>query len=131
MKTQVILSSTRDGRVSERIAKWVVESAKQHSDLGEIELVDLKDFDLPFMNESTSPKYNPNRNLTGDVKRFLDTLDQADAFIFVSPEYNRSMPGVLKNALDYVGWELNRKPAATVTHGGAGGYGASENIRCC
>ncbi len=128
MKLQVILGSTRPGRVSERIAKWVVSTAKTLEGV-EAELVDLKDYPLEFFNEPASPRYNPNREITPAMKKWLDKVAQADAYIFVTPEYNHSIPGVLKNAIDYITSEITRKPATIVSHGTVGGARATMHLK--
>lgn len=84
---------------------------------------------MPFFDEPISPRYNPEREIDVRAKRWLDKLEKFDAYVFVTPEYNHSIPGVLKNALDYVTWELQRKPAAVVSHGSAGGARAQTQLK--
>lgn len=129
MKVQVLLGSIRPDRASDRVAKWVASEAEKVLDGADIEIVDLKDYTLPLFDEDASPQYNPNRKPEGVVKKWLDKLNQADAFIIVSPEYNRSIPGPMKNALDYVDFQLAKKPVALVTHGSVGGAYALANYR--
>jgi NAD(P)H-dependent FMN reductase len=95
----------------------------------EAELIDLKDYPMPFFDEPTSPRYNQNRQIDPAVKPWLDKLNEKDAYLFVTPEYNHAIPGVLKNALDYVTWEIQRKPAAVISHGSAGGARAAINLK--
>ncbi len=128
MKVQVIIGSTRPGRVTDRLAKWVVNEAKQLSDT-DVELVDLADYVLPFLDEPISPQYNPERKPNPVAKRWIDTLSKADAFILVTPEYNRSTSGVLKNALDYIDYQFDKKPVALVGHGSTGGAQAIGQLR--
>lgn len=128
MKVQVILGSIRPGRVSERVAKWIMNELEGTKSL-EAELVDLKDFTLPLFDEPISPQFNSNRKPEGVVKEWLDKLAEADAYIIVSPEYNRSMPGVVKNALDYVDYQMVNKPVGLVAHGVTGGAQAIANYR--
>ncbi|HET7629856.1 MAG TPA: NAD(P)H-dependent oxidoreductase [Candidatus Saccharimonadales bacterium] len=128
MKVQVIVGSTRPGRVSDRIAKWVVNHANQLDGV-DAELVDLKDYDLPMLDEPISPQYNPERQPNDEAKRWLDKLGEADGYVLVTPEYNRSYPAVLKNALDYVDFQLKRKPVALVAHGSTGGAQAVAHLR--
>ena len=128
MKVQVLLGSIRPDRASDRVAKWVAAEAAK-IDGFDVEIVDLKDYTLPLFDEDASPQYNPNRKPTGIVKEWLDKLASADAFIIVSPEYNRSIPGPVKNALDYVDFQLAKKPVALVTHGSVGGAYALANYR--
>lgn len=127
MKIQVIIGSTRPGRVSERIARWVANEAKPAGI--EVELVDLADYPMPFFDEAISPQYNPARTPGDAVKRWLDKLAEADGYVLVTPEYNRSYPAVLKNALDYVDFQLARKPVALVAHGSTGGAQAVAHLR--
>ena len=82
----------------------------------------------PKTAEPISPRYNPAREIDVVAEKWLARLADSDAFIFVTPEYNHSIPGVLKNAIDYIGWELNRKPAAIVSHGAAGGARAAMHL---
>ncbi len=128
MNLQIIVGSTREGRKSLQFSKWIEKTAKENKNL-KVDLVDLIDYDLPMFNEPISPRYNPQRKTEGDVKKFLDKLAEGDAFIFVTPEYNHSLSGVLKNALDYTGYELDKKPAATSTHGSVGGARAAEHLK--
>jgi len=128
MKLQIIIGSTRPGRVSEKVAKWVALAAKELPD-SSAELVDLADYDLPFLDEAISPQYNPDRKPNPVAKKFLDKLSEADAYVIVTPEYNRSYSGVLKNALDYVDFQLAKKPVALVAHGSTGGAQAVAHLR--
>ncbi|MEI8187415.1 MAG: NAD(P)H-dependent oxidoreductase [Candidatus Saccharibacteria bacterium] len=128
MNLQIIIGSTREGRKSLQFSKWIENTAKENDNF-KVELVDLMDYELPMFNEPVSPRYNPERKVTGDVKKFLDKLSEGDAFVFVTPEYNHSLSGVLKNALDYTGYELDKKPAAVATHGSVGGARAAEHLK--
>ena len=128
MNLQVIIGSTRDNRVTERLAKWVASEAKNFDDTT-VELVDLANYNLPFMNEPISPRYNPERKINPEVKQWIDKLAEGEAYIFVTPEYNHSISGVLKNALDYVTFELTKKPATVVAHGTVGGARAIMHLK--
>lgn len=128
MKTAVILGSTREGRQTDRMAKWVMK-ALADTDGVETELLDLRDYDLPFFNEPVSPKFNPDRQPSGEVKRWLDKLASFDSYIIVTPEYNHSIPGVLKNALDFTDYQVARKPFAIVSHGSAGGARGTAHLK--
>lgn len=125
-KIAVILGSTRDSRFGMKPAQWIFDLAKQ-KDLFEVELVDLKDFDLPFFNEVASNLWVP----TQDPKALAwqAKLAEFDGYIFVTAEYNRSIPGSLKNALDQAYKEWNRKPAAYVGYGSVGAARAVEHLR--
>lgn len=128
MKLAIVVGTTREGRQTVKQAQWVLNTAQQDEDI-EAEIVDLKDFPMPFMEEPVSPRYNPNRVIDPAVKPWLSKLEEFDAYIFVTPEYNHSIPGVLKNAMDYVTWELNRKPSAIVSHGTVGGARAAMHLK--
>ncbi len=129
MKIGLIVGSTREGRVTERVAQWVKQTIATQLPDAELTLLDLRDYALPFFEEAISPQYNPDRKPTGVVKEWLDALAVQDAVIVVTPEYNRTIPAVLKNALDYVAYELARKPIAIVAHGSAGGNQAISHLR--
>jgi NAD(P)H-dependent FMN reductase len=125
-RVAVILGSTRDSRFGEKPAKWIYELARQRKDW-EVELVDLRDFDLPLFNERASNLWAPSEDPRAVAwQRKLATFD---AFIFVTPEYNRSIPGALKNALDQAYKEWVRKPAAVVGYGATGAARAAEHLR--
>lgn len=128
MKLQVIVGSTRPGRASERVAKWVAGEAGKLADTT-VEVIDLLDYELPFLDEPISPQYNPNRQPNPQAKRWLDKLAEAEAYVLVTPEYNRSTSGALKNALDYVAFEMAKKPVAIVAHGSTGGAQALAHLR--
>ncbi len=128
MRLIIVIGSTRPGRLSERVAKWVEAEAKNLSDI-EVELVDLADYPLPFMNEPISPRYNPNRQLDEAIKHWTTKVASGDAYVFVTPEYNHSIPGVLKNAIDYLTWEMVKKPATVVSHGTVGGARATMHLK--
>jgi NAD(P)H-dependent FMN reductase len=128
MKLQIIIGSTRPGRVSERVAKWVAMESKTLSD-ATVEIVDLADYPLPFLDEPISPQYNPERKPNETAQKLLDKLAEADAYAIVTPEYNRSYSGVLKNALDYVDFQFAKKPIVLVAHGSTGGAQAVSHLR--
>ncbi len=128
MKLAVIIGSTREGRKTPQQAKWVAKTAEQIEGI-EVELLDLKDYPMPFFDEAISPRYNPNRVTPSAPKKWLDKLEQFDAYIFVTPEYNHSIPAVLKNALDSVTWEFVHKAAAVISHGSAGGARAATDLK--
>jgi NAD(P)H-dependent FMN reductase len=128
MKVQIIIGSTRPGRVTDRVAKWVANEAHNLADT-EVELVDLADYQLPFLDEPISPQFNPQRKPGPAVQKWLDTLAKADAYVLVTPEYNRSYSAVLKNALDYIDFQFAKKPVALVAHGTTGGAQAVAHLR--
>lgn len=127
MKTQIIIGSTREGRQSHKLAAWIAAAAKKQNI--EVEVVDLRDYDLPLFNEPVSPQYNPERKPQGETKRWLDKVSEADAYVLITPEYNRSVSGVLKNALDYLDYQFAKKPVGIVAHGSTGGAQAVGHLR--
>ena len=128
MKLAVIVGTTRPNRQTLKQAKWVVNGTVEFEDI-DAELVDLKDYPMPFFNEPVSPRFNPDRKISVEVKPWLDKLTEFDAYVFVTAEYNHSIPAELKNALDYVTWEMNRKPVAVVSHGAAAGVRAATDLK--
>jgi NAD(P)H-dependent FMN reductase len=128
MKLAVITGSTRPGRQTPRQSQWIVKTAAAIDGI-DVEHVDLKDYPMPMFNEAISPRYNPNRQPDPAVKKWLDKIDSFDAYIFVTPEYNHTIPGELKNAFDYLTWELKRKPAAVASHGSYGGVRAALTLK--
>ena len=125
-KIGIIIATTRQGRFGDKPARWIQEIASRRSDLA-FELIDLRDYPLPFFDEPRSPAYGTSEK--PEVKRWLAKLAELDGFVFVTAEYNRSVPAALKNALDYAYAEWNRKPAAFVGYGGTGAARAVEHLR--
>lgn len=125
-KIAVIIGTTRGNRLGERVARWIHDVAAARPDL-EVELVDLRDYDLPFFDEVASNLWQPSQN--AEAVRWQTKVAEFDGYIFVTPEYNRSIPAVLKNALDQAYREWNRKPAASVGYGPVGGVRAVEHLR--
>ncbi len=122
----IIIGSTRPNRNGEAVAKWVYEISKKRND-ATFELVDIKEYNLPLLDESipaSQGKYSKEH-----TKKWAAKIDSFDAFIFVTPEYNHSMPGALKNAIDFLFKEWNNKAAGFVSYGSAGGTRAVEQLR--
>lgn len=126
LKIAVILGSTRDSRFGAVPAQWILDLARQRPEL-DVELVDLKDFDLPLFNEAASNAWMPSQS--PEAVRWQNKISEFDGYIFVTAEYNRSITGALKNALDqaYVNW--NKKAAGYVGYGTVGGARAVEHLR--
>jgi len=123
LKIAVIIGSTRPGRVGVSVAKWVYEQAKQRAD-AEFELVDIKDFNLPLLDEPVPPSLGQYSK--EHTKNWAAKINSFDGYVFVTPEYNHSIPGALKNAIDFVYREWNNKAAG---FGSAGGVRAVEHLR--
>lgn len=128
MKIQVIIGSTRPGRATPSVAKWVASQAATIDGV-DVQIVDLKEFKLPFFDENPSPRYNHNRQAAPEVQHWIDTISEGDAYIFVTPEYNHSITGALKNAIDFFTYEMKHKPAAIVSHGSVGGARAALHLK--
>lgn len=126
---QVIMGSTRQGRFVEKPAKWILTLLQERRDVSS-ELIDLRDYPLPFFDEPVSPSTAPGKYTNDTAYTWLKKVSEADAYIIVTPEYNHGYPAVLKNALDYVYKEWNNKPVAFVSYGGsAGGARSVEQLR--
>jgi NAD(P)H-dependent FMN reductase len=127
LKLHTIIASTRPGRIGPSIAKWFNEYANQHGGF-EATLVDLADFNLPIYNE---PEHPTRQNYQHDhTKSWSASVKSADAYVFVTPEYNYNPPPALVNALDYVYLEWNYKPAGFVSYGGvSGGLRAAQSAK--
>lgn len=115
---QVIVASTRPGRVGASVAKWFAEFAQANSEFN-VELVDIADFNLPMYNEPMHPRIQ--EYMHDHTKRWSASVAKADAYVFVTPEYNYSPPPALINALDYVYNEWNYKACSFVSYGGVSG----------
>jgi NAD(P)H-dependent FMN reductase len=126
IRTAIIIGSTRPGRNGEAVATWVLDIAKKRRD-AEFELVDIKDFNLPLLDEPIPPSMG--QYTKPHTKAWAAKIDSFDAFVFVTPEYNHSMSGALKNAIDYLSKEWNNKADGFVSYGSAGGARAVEQLR--
>lgn len=112
---KVIIASTRPGRKGPAIARWIMDLLKGNKAF-EVELVDLKEVNLPFLDEPEHPRLRNYQH--AHTKRWSEKIDGADAFIIVTSEYNFGYPAPLKNAIDYLYSEWNYKPVAFVSYGG-------------
>jgi NAD(P)H-dependent FMN reductase len=122
----IILGSTRPGRNGEAVAKWVNGTAQKRSD-AKFELVDIKDFNLPLLDEPVPPSMGQYSK--PHTKAWAAKIGSFDGYVFVTPEYNHSTSGALKNAIDFLFAEWNNKAAGFVSYGGAGGARAVEHLR--
>ena len=125
-KIAVIVSSTRPTRFADIPTKWIVEKAEAHGAL-DVEVLDLRDYPLPFFDEVASNAWAPSQNEV--AVKWQKKLAEFDGYIFVVAEYNRSITGALKNALDQAYVEWARKPAGIVAYGSVGGTRAAEHLR--
>lgn len=122
----IIIGSTRPGRKAEVVAKWAYEIARKRTD-AKFELVDIKDFHLPLLDEPMPPalgQYTQEHS-----RKWSATIASFDAFVFVTPEYNHATSGALKNAIDFLYAEWVNKSAGFIGYGGTSGARAVENLR--
>jgi NAD(P)H-dependent FMN reductase len=122
----IVVGSTRPTRFADKPAQWMLKQAQARDDI-EVELVDLRDHPLPFFDEKASNMWVPSENAEG--LRWQKTIGRFDGYIFVVAEYNRSITGVLKNALDQAYKEWNRKPFTAIGYGSVGAARAIEHLR--
>ena len=125
MRIAIVVGTTREGRVTPRLARWVMNGAAKRAGT-EFALLDLKEYSIPMLEEAPWLK---DRHLTDGTKQWLDGLREADGVIIVTGEYNHTIPAVLKNAFDHTNGEMMRKPVAIVSHGVNSGVRANEHIR--
>ncbi|NEU32216.1 NAD(P)H-dependent oxidoreductase [bacterium LRH843] len=116
----IILGSTRQGRVSPQVGEWIKEAADKRGDAN-YEIVDIADFDLPFL--GTTDGTEPG------IAAWNEKLASLDGFVFIVQEYNHSITGALKNALDFAREAWNDKAAGIVSYGSTGGARAAEHLR--
>jgi NAD(P)H-dependent FMN reductase len=129
MIISVILGSTRQGRFSEKPAQWILQHLHKRKEL-EPRLLDLRDFPMPFFDQPMPPALPGRPPYDHEVvKKWTAAIAASDGFIFVTPEYNHGTSAVLKNAIDWVYPEWNRKAAAFVSYGSAMGARAVQQLR--
>lgn len=126
LNVAVIIGSTREGRFGDKPALWISDLAKSAG--MSVEVLDLRDYDMPFFAEDHSLGHDPKISDPTALK-WANKIASKDAYIVVSPEYNHSTSGVLKNAMDYAYSEWNKKPIAFVAYGSVGGARAVEHLR--
>jgi NAD(P)H-dependent FMN reductase len=125
---QLVIGTTRPGRFADKPVAWLTDRLGGRSDLV-LEVVDLRQYPLPFYEGDVAPARGLRDYAHAEVARLSETFERADGYIFVTAEYNHGYPASLKNALDNVFPELNRKPAAFVGYGNVGGARAIEQLR--
>jgi NAD(P)H-dependent FMN reductase len=132
-KLQVIIGSTRPTRAADLVVPWIVRGASAHGGF-DVEVVDLRDWPLPMFGEhmGTIGDFSDPTYSEPIVKAWNTKIKEGDAYIVVTPEYNHSLPGVLKNAIDsvFVSFAFRNKPMAAVAYSGgiAGGVRAIEHL---
>ncbi len=123
----IIIGSTRPGRFGPQPGTWLFDLAQQRGDAS-FDLIDLEQVGLPMLDESIPPLMHQYEH--AHTRRWAERVAQLDGFVFVTAEYNHSIPAALKNAIDYLYQEWNYKPASFVSYGsGAGGSRAVEHLR--
>ncbi len=133
LNLKIIIGSTRPGRAADRVTPWVAGLAKEHPAFT-AEVLDLRDWPLPFFAETYQTVGDPRNPTYSDplVKRWNQRIAEGDAYLFITPEYNHSVPGVLKNAIDsvFASFAFRNKPAAFVGYSGgiAAGVRAIEHL---
>jgi NAD(P)H-dependent FMN reductase len=125
-KIALIIGSTRASRFADIPAQWMLAQAEARTDMT-VELVDLRDFDLPLFSEMASNAYMPSSDAKAVAWQMK--MGEFDGYIFVVAEYNRSLTGALKNALDQAYVEWKHKPAAAIAYGSMGGTAALQHLR--
>ena len=126
LKVAIIIGSTRPGRKAEAVARWVYDIANKRSDAA-FEIVDIKDFNLPLLDEPVPAAMGQYSQ--PHTKAWAAKIEQFDAFVFVTPEYNHGPSAALKNAIDFLYREWNNKSVGFVGYGGNGGARAVEILR--
>ncbi len=126
-KIGVIIASIRPNRQGDKPAKWIAKLAMDSNLFGSVEIVDLKDYPMPLFDAPASDLWMPTPNET--AARWQAKLHEFDGFIIVTPEYNRSIPGALKNAIDWAYKPFVRKAVAFVGYGSVGGARVIEHLR--
>ncbi|MEV5412792.1 NADPH-dependent FMN reductase [Thermopolyspora sp. NPDC052614] len=127
LRIGIILGSTRPGRRGEQIAAWTMETARAHGG-ADYELIDLARHGLGNLDEAGNPTHQQYEH--DHTRNWSALIDGFDGFVFLTPEYNHSFPGALKNALDYIYREWNDKAAGIISYGGwAAGVRAAEALR--
>lgn len=129
-RLQIIVGSTREGRAADKVVPWVMRHAEAHGGF-EVELIDLRDWPLPFFQETFATIGDRNDPTYSDVRvrQWNKKIAQGEAYLFITPEYNHSVPGVLKNAIDnvFVSYAFRNKPAGFVGYS-AGPIGAARAV---
>ena len=128
LNIKVIVGSTREGRFGDKPATWIIEQLNKQNNI-KAEILDLRDYAMPFFDSPVSPAYKQEPYTNEAVAKFTKKIAEGDAFVIVTPEYNHSTSGVLKNALDWVYQEWGNKPVGFISYGSVGGSRAVEHLR--
>jgi NAD(P)H-dependent FMN reductase len=126
LKIGIVIGSTRPNRRAPVIAQWLYDIARERTDAA-FDLIDIQDYDLPVLDEPMPPSMG--KYVQPHTKTWAAKIDSYDGFVFVAPEYNHSISGALKNAIDFIYKEWNNKAAGFVSYGTTGGARAVEHLR--
>ncbi|MEM4625604.1 MAG: NAD(P)H-dependent oxidoreductase [Candidatus Pacearchaeota archaeon] len=125
---KIIIGSTREGRFSEKVAKWVFNEIKSDPEII-CEILDLRDYPMPFFNSAIYPSLANKKYDNPVIQEWSNKIDEADGFLIISPEYNAGYPAVLKNALDVIYPEWNKKPVGFISYGSVMGSRSIEQLK--
>ena len=125
-KIGIVVGSTRPNRFADKPTEWIEKIVRARGDV-EVEVIDLRDYPMPFFNEAMSPAWGPSQDEV--AQKWQKKVAEIDGFIFIAAEYNRGPTAVLKNAIDYAYNEWNKKAITFVGYGGVGGARAVEQLR--
>lgn len=130
IKIGIITGSIRDVRVNAQVAEYFkkVAESKNMADVT-FEIVDIKDYQLPIFNEALPPAMANKQYDNEDVQTWSNKIDELDGYIFITPEYNKSISSALKNNIDYLGSEWHHKSAGIVGYGSTLGIAAINSLR--
>ena len=123
---KIIIGSTRPGRAADRVIPWITSASREHGGF-KVDVIDLRDWELPMFGETLATVVDPRHPVFSApaVKRWNEKIAEGDAYLFVTPEYNHSVPAVLKNAIDsvFATFSFRTKPAAFVAYSDGIGAG--------
>jgi NAD(P)H-dependent FMN reductase len=126
MKIKIILSTTRPGKASDKVGAWALQELRKLDDSNSYEILDLAKINLPFFDETSSPRNKTYKN--DHTIKWSKTIEEADGFIIVLAEYNGAYPAPLKNAIDYLYWEWVDKPVGIIGYGSTGATTSIESL---
>lgn len=129
ISVKVIVGSTREGRFSEKLLPWLTKTLDARDEI-EYEVLDLRDYDMPLYDQAASPASVQDGAYAHEVvRKFAAKVAEADAFLVIAPEYNHGYSAVLKNALDSIYAEWNKKIVGFISYGSVGGGRVVEQLR--
>jgi NAD(P)H-dependent FMN reductase len=129
MNILIINGSVRQAQATRNATNWVQKTANSVLGGANVSVIDLKELAMPMFDEATLPMMNKDRQPEGSVKTWLEALDDADGYVFVTPEYNHGVPAGLKSAIDYINFQIMHKPFLVVSHGANGGARSAEQLK--